>query len=220
MNRPAFVNPPEEYPTEWTCAACNAVITSPDHEQNGEHVGCGGKIELRAVQTSGVTAPAPEAASLDPALAEDLITELAPAEPVETATPAPAPTPHAPARRRMPETRASRTRTFRLVQDKESIEFEFIVGFFEDGTVGEVFIHADRQGAALSGFLDAAGIMISMLLQYGVPLPKVIGKLKGMRFPPDGRVPLGAKGESVFAFSPLDLLARWLETFTTREERA
>lgn len=116
-----------------------------------------------------------------------------------------------PQRRRMPELRHGKNRTFRLVQQGGSIvELTFIAGLLDDGQVGEVFIHADQQGATISGMLDAVGILVSMLLQYGVPLPKVIGKLKNMRFPPDG---FTKAGDIPNCTSPLDLLARWLETF-------
>lgn len=230
-------------PTDYTCTACSAVIQSFEEvDKHDQHVGCGGTVMLAmAVIALGPNVPVSELAAQAIADAADVTTDPTKPKP---------PTPHAlwlranqgepseakaravysslmrdygyivPQRRRMAAERRSITRTFKLSEDGKAIEFEFIVGLFDDGTPGEIFIHADRQGATLSGFLDATGIMISMLLQYGVPLPKVIGKLKGMRFPPDGRTTIGKPGtESVFAMSPLDLLARWLETFVPKENR-
>lgn len=125
-------------------------------------------------------------------------------------------------RRHMPDTRNSSTRAFSLMQTSdggvvERVKLYFTVGFFEDGSVGEIFIKAGNQGSLVSGALDAVGILTSMMLQYGVPLSEVIAKLRGMRFPPDGRVVIERNGESVFATSALDLLARWLQTFLRKE---
>lgn len=125
-------------------------------------------------------------------------------------------------RRYMSETRPAKTRAFSLMQTTdagvvERVKLYFTVGFFEDGGIGEIFIKADRQGSLTSGALDAVGIFASMMLQYGVPIAEVIDKLRGMRFPPAGRVVIERGGESVYATSPLDLLARWLQTFMPRE---
>lgn len=134
-----------------------------------------------------------------------------------------------PQRRRMSTTRAGQTRVFRLSQTRvtkctdcgrehsatEIVKLYFTANFHEDGTVGEVFIKADQQGATLSGALDAVSIMMSMLLQYGAPLGEVIAKLRGLRFPPDG---FTRAGDIPNCTSPLDLLARWLETLTPKEK--
>lgn len=266
MSAHAFVNPPDDTPTEWTCTACSAVITSPQHEQNGEHVGCGGKIELRPLVTSKSSAvivtttepltegeqtalegffASPEyravtSSELAPPVAEidaiELAREVLSAEnkgggwwvvSAETLARAllsfheeAASAPSRLSRTRMPLDRKSITRSFALMQASgQAVEFDFIVGYTPDGAIGEVFIQADRkQDVMLSGFLHATGILISMLLQYGVPLEKVIGKLRGMRFPPDGRVPLGGLGQTTFVMSPLDLLAQWLQSLATRSE--
>jgi ribonucleoside-diphosphate reductase alpha chain len=119
------------------------------------------------------------------------------------------------ARRRMSDVRPAKTRAFTLRQVSlggkvEKIKLYFTVGFFEDGGIGEIFIKADKQGAALSGTLDAVGIFASMLLQYGAPLAEVIGKIRGMNFAPYG---LTGAQDIPTCSSPLDLLARWLQTF-------
>lgn len=133
-----------------------------------------------------------------------------------------------PQRRRMSETRAGKTRVFRLAQTKvtkcmacgnehsvtEIVKLYFTANFFDDGSVGEVFIKADQQGATLSGALDAVSILLSMLLQYGAPLSAVIAKLRGMRFPPEG---FTRARDIPTCTSPLDLLARWLESYLPPE---
>lgn len=122
-------------------------------------------------------------------------------------------------RRRMSDTRAAKTRVFRLHETNllgkvVEVKLYFTVGFFDDGSVGEVFLKASQQGATLSGALDAVGIFMSMCLQHNVPLADVIGKIRGMNFPPYG---LTGAPDIPTCQSPLDLLARWLMTFLPKE---
>jgi len=116
-------------------------------------------------------------------------------------------------RERLPDERASYTKAFKLRYhrsngDSDVMRFYFTASTYEDGRVGEVFIKADKTGSLARGALDIVAVLISLLLQHGVPLEDVVSKLKGTRFPPasftgDGNVPNCS--------SPLDLLARWLE---------
>lgn len=82
------------------------------------------------------------------------------------------------------------------------------VGFYEDGTVGEIFVKMDRMGSEVSGMLDSWAIAFSMLLQRGADLCELIKKYKGAQFEPSGmtgdqRIP--------FARSPVDYICRILE---------
>jgi ribonucleoside-diphosphate reductase alpha chain len=115
-------------------------------------------------------------------------------------------------RERLPVDRASYTRVFRLARTRSNgetviVKFYFTAGLYEDGRVGELFIKADQQGTLASGALDAVAILISMLLQHGVPLADILPKLRHMRFPPDG---FTKDPEIPSCSSPLDLLAAWL----------
>ena len=114
----------------------------------------------------------------------------------------------APERERMPSERASYTQVFRLKTATGLTKFYFTVGLYEDGRVGEVFIKADKSGSLASGSLDAVAILLSMLLQAGVPLDEVLGKIRGTRFEPAG---FTGNPDVPNCTSPLDLLARWLE---------
>lgn len=116
-------------------------------------------------------------------------------------------------RERLPPERASYTKTFRLRYSHKDgstdvMKFYFTAGLYDDGRVGEVFVRADKVGTLAGGVLDAVAIYLSMLLQTGVPLPEVIGKIKGTRFPPAG---FTGDADVPNCTSPLDLLARWLE---------
>jgi ribonucleoside-diphosphate reductase alpha chain len=87
-----------------------------------------------------------------------------------------------PVRKRMPETRDSKTHKFEI----SGHEGYFTVGLYEDGKPGELFINMAKEGSTVGGMMDAFGTAISLCLQYGVPLEKMVGKFKDMRFEPSG----------------------------------
>ncbi|MCH8908031.1 MAG: hypothetical protein IH840_13165 [Candidatus Heimdallarchaeota archaeon] len=51
-----------------------------------------------------------------------------------------------------------------------------IVGLYENGTPGEIFINMSKQGSTMQGILDAFAVTISLGLQNGVPLKEFIRK--------------------------------------------
>ena len=81
-------------------------------------------------------------------------------------------------------------------------------GTYEDGSLGELFIIAEKMGSTMQGFLDAFATSISLGLQYGVPLEKLIAKFTGTRFDPAG---LTTNPDIQLATSVIDYLFRWLE---------
>lgn len=87
------------------------------------------------------------------------------------------------------------------------MQLYFTAGMYPDGRIGEVFVRADKMGSLAAGALDAVCIMISMLLQHGVPLEEILPKLRHLRFPPDG---FTKDPDIPSCTSPLDLLAQWL----------
>lgn len=123
-------------------------------------------------------------------------------------------------RRRLSDERVSYTATFRLRYfhsdgSPDIMRLYFVVGEYDDGKPGEVFITADRTGSMARGALDVVGVLLSLLLQYGIPVEEITKKLRGTRFLPDGWT-----GNSSIpnCTSPLDLLARWLELRYVKEE--
>ena len=62
----------------------------------------------------------------------------------------------------------------------------FTVGLYPDGTPGELFITISKEGSTLGGLMDSFAVMVSLALQYGVPLADIARKLKGQRFEPAG----------------------------------
>lgn len=59
---------------------------------------------------------------------------------------------------------------------------------FHDGRLGEIFLHGvGKEGSTVTGLMDLVAILISVSLQYGVPLPQLTKFMKGMNFEPKDR---------------------------------
>ncbi len=83
-----------------------------------------------------------------------------------------------------------------------------IVGFYDDGAVGEIFVRMSKMGSEVSGFIDAWSIAVSMLLQTGTPLAAICAKFRGQQFEPSG---VTGDSKIPFARSPVDYISRYLE---------
>lgn len=90
--------------------------------------------------------------------------------------------PCVPTRRRLPQVRAATTRSFTLGGTKGYLT----QGHYDDGGLGEVFIQLGKQGSTMSGVLSALSIVVSIALQYGVPLDSLVEKFVGQSFSPNG----------------------------------
>jgi hypothetical protein len=78
------------------------------------------------------------------------------------------------ARRRLQNRRRSETITF----ERGGSQYCLTVGFFPDGSVGEVFLNADRADSLLDVLTSDAAILASLALQYGCSLGALIHALK------------------------------------------
>jgi ribonucleoside-diphosphate reductase alpha chain len=107
-------------------------------------------------------------------------------------------------RRRLPVDRDSITHRFRIGDCKGY----FSVGLYPDGSPGELFLWISKEGSTLSGFANAFSIMVSLGLQYGVPVRDLCKKFIGMQFEPDG---VTKNPEIPFAKSIPDYIFRWME---------
>jgi ribonucleoside-diphosphate reductase alpha chain len=87
-----------------------------------------------------------------------------------------------PVRERMPNKRRSTTNKFRVAD----LEGYFIVGEYDDGRPGELFISVSNQGSTQAGLMDAFAVSISLGLQHGVPLSTYVKKYSNYRFEPSG----------------------------------
>ncbi|MBB4661557.1 vitamin B12-dependent ribonucleotide reductase [Conexibacter arvalis] len=118
----------------------------------------------------------------------------------------------APARRRMPRERQSLTHKFSLAGHEGYIT----AGLYEDGTVGEIFLtDIGKEGSTLRGMMNSFATMVSIALQYGVPLETLVQKFSYMRFEPEG---MTSNPEIPFAKSMPDYIMRWLASRFLDEE--
>ena len=89
---------------------------------------------------------------------------------------------YAPARKRLPKSRVSRTTSFTV----GGAEGYMTSGAHDDGQLGEIFLKLGKQGSTLAGVMDAFSIAVSVGLQYGVPLETYVSKFTNLRFEPAG----------------------------------
>ena len=68
-------------------------------------------------------------------------------------------------RRTLPQRRAAETFVLRLWNQV----FKVTVGFYADGTPGEVFIDGCKTGNDIQSIARDAGVLLSLALQHGVP---------------------------------------------------
>jgi len=108
-----------------------------------------------------------------------------------------------PYRRKLPDTRNSLTHKFSL----GGTEGYFTVGRFDDGAPGEVFIQMAKAGSTINGLMDTVGTLLSLCLQYGVPLDTLVQKFTHVRFEPEG---MTRNRDIPIAKSVIDYLARWM----------
>jgi ribonucleoside-diphosphate reductase alpha chain len=109
-----------------------------------------------------------------------------------------------PVRKKMPKQRASVTRKVSIGGHKMFLT----VGLYEDGKPGELFIIMNQQGSFAAGMADSFAKMVSIGLQYGVPIETMVSQLRHMRFQPSGFT-----GDSDIAntSSISDYIAQWFD---------
>ena len=83
----------------------------------------------------------------------------------------------------------------RLPKKRYGMTYESVVGglkiylrtgVYPDGRLGEVFLDAHKEGATLRSLLNCVAILLSIGLQYGVPLSAYCHTLIGQKFEPAG----------------------------------
>jgi len=108
-----------------------------------------------------------------------------------------------PLRRRLPDTRRATTHKF----DVAGHEGYITVGLYDDGQPGEVFIRIAKEGSTIGGLMDTIATLVSVSLQYGVPVESLVRKFEHVRFEPSG---MTRNPEIPFAKSLVDYIFRWL----------
>ena len=108
-----------------------------------------------------------------------------------------------PIRRRLPDTRRSLIHKFNV----GGHEGYLIVGMYDDGRPGELFITMAKEGSTIGGLMDSLGTAISVALQYGVPIESMVRKFEFQRFEPMG---MTSNDDIPFAKSLVDYIFRWM----------
>jgi ribonucleoside-diphosphate reductase alpha chain len=108
-----------------------------------------------------------------------------------------------PFRRRLPDERKAIIHHFSV----GGHEGYLMVGLYEDGQPGELFIRMAKAGSTIAGLMDSFGIAVSLAIQYGVPLSVLSTKFSHTRFEPSGWT--GVK-EIGYAKSIMDYIGRYL----------
>ena len=108
-----------------------------------------------------------------------------------------------PLRRRLPDTRNAITHKF----DVAGHEGYITVGLYEDGSPGEVFITMAKEGSTIGGLMDTIATLVSVALQYGVPVESLVRKFEHVRFEPAG---MTRNADIPMAKSLVDYIFRWL----------
>src|SRR2546422_669124 len=81
-------------------------------------------------------------------------------------------------------------------------------GEYGDGTLGEIFIDMHKEGAALRSVMNCFAMLVSIALQYGVPLEVLVEQFVFTRFEPQG--PVQGHDRVKFATSVIDYVFRAL----------
>jgi len=109
-----------------------------------------------------------------------------------------------PVRKRLPKQRASITRKVNIAGH----EMYLTIGLYEDGKPGELFIIMNQQGSFAAGMADSFAKMVSIGLQYGVPIETIVNQLRHMRFQPSG---FTGDSDITSASSISDFIAQWFQ---------
>jgi ribonucleoside-diphosphate reductase alpha chain len=119
-----------------------------------------------------------------------------------------------PVRRKLPQDCHSLRHKFDIAGHEGYIH----VGLYEDGAPGEIFIKIAKEGSTVAGLMDTIGILVSMALQYGVPLEVLVNKFSHVRFEPSG---FTKNPEIPIAKSLIDYIFRFLGSrFLSPEQRS
>lgn len=87
-------------------------------------------------------------------------------------------------RERLPNRRKTMTRSIKI--NGQTVHFS--VGLYPDGRPGEVFIDMHRTGTAVRGWCGSTAKLLSLMLQYRIPLSELVDALVGDCTEPFGRV--------------------------------
>ena len=118
-----------------------------------------------------------------------------------------------PRRTKLPNTRTSITHKFNIGGHEGYLTF----GLYPDGKPGELFITMNKEGSTIGGLMDTVGTLVSISLQYGVPIEDVLKKFKHQKFEPKGIMFSGHRNIKT-AESIVDYIGQFMEKVFVRGE--
>jgi len=104
----------------------------------------------------------------------------------------------------LPKERKAITHRFTVAGTKVYVT----VGLYEDGRPGEVFLTCAKQGSLERGLLHCLAVQISISLQHGIQLKKIVEKLCYVKFDPAG---VTDNPDIPMVDSISDYLGKWLQ---------
>lgn len=106
----------------------------------------------------------------------------------------------------LPQNRNAITHKFTINKTRGYV----IIGLYDNGKPGEVFLKLDKVGSLEHGMADVFSCLFSMALQYGIPLQVLVNKFKHSKFQPSG-ITSSLNKDLKFADSIIDYVVRWME---------
>ena len=87
------------------------------------------------------------------------------------------------------------------------VKFFFTVSLYNNGQPGGLEITCDQSGSTIDGFAEAWAMAISLCLQSGVTLKRIVKLYSYQQFEPKGKTD---NKDIPVALSMVDYIARWL----------
>jgi len=107
-------------------------------------------------------------------------------------------------RKRLPDERPAITHKFKIGSSQGYVT----CGLYPNtNKLGEIFVNVSKEGSVISGFADALATVLSIALQYGVPLKDFVRKLSHLKFEPNG---FTTNPDIRVANSIVDYIARYI----------
>ena len=105
-------------------------------------------------------------------------------------------------RHKLPATRNSKTHHVVITDTVNGGEYDLYIrtGYYDDGELGEVFVNIGKMGSTLQSMLDGWAMLVSVMLQYGIPLEEFSNRFVNSNFPPQGPTSDGKLCTSVFDY--------------------
>lgn len=109
-------------------------------------------------------------------------------------------------REKLPDRRKCITQRIKI--NGKSVHFS--VGLYPDGRPGELFIDVHKTGTSVQGWCGSTAKLISLMLQYGIPLSELVDALVGQCTEPFGNVPVTGHSIITDTVGVLDAIMRSL----------